>query len=572
LVVPAFAQRLEQALGSAFDPDSPASLASAVRLDEREEFPADFMAALRREGAHYNLIPQELGGSLESFEESALVLRLIARRDLTAAIAFGQTFLGSIPVWLAGTEPQKQALAAAIRGGELGCLALTEELHGGDLLACDFRAVPEGSRYLLSGRKWLINNGSRGGLATVFARTGEPSAAGFSLFLVEKSKIADAARLLPLAKIRTHGIRGADISGFECRDLPLPESAVVGAPGLGYELTLKTLQISRTMCAALSLGAADTALRTALEFALDRRIFGDTVANIPSARAQLAGAYTGLLICECLSLAATRALDACPERLPVWSSVVKYLVPSMVDELIRESAVVLGARHYLREGLHGGIFQKVMRDNAVVGLFDGSTAVNLHIVSGQLNALASMRGTSPELRGRLNRIFSRGVDLPWRGFPAASRLKFTNGGYDEIVDGLLMVEAADLPPQIAALVRQVVEDLEVLDRAVATIDDPQDRRANSARRFVLAKRYCWILAAAACLLVWVHNRGGRDEFFERGEWLSAALGHLVSRLRPGITAEAPDAVFSRMVEQYRRNELFSLWPLALGGAARAQSV
>src|SRR5262249_28213615 len=155
---------------------------------------------------------------------------------------------------------------------------------GGDLMATEFWASTVEGGYTLSGRKWLINNGSQGGFASVFAATAaEPSFSGFTLFLLDKrQRKVDALRRVP--RVRTHGIRGADISGFECQGLQLPDSSVIGGPGRGYEITLKTLQISRTMCAALSLGAADTALRAALDFALGRRLFRDTVAAIPSAR------------------------------------------------------------------------------------------------------------------------------------------------------------------------------------------------------------------------------------------------------------------------------------------------
>ena len=116
----AFLRRLEQALGDPLDASSPASFQQAVELDEKEEFPAECIALLHSLGVHQCLIPQALGGSLQSFEESLAALRLIARRDLTAAIAFGQTFLGSIPVWLSGSEAQQQALASSIRDGNLG--------------------------------------------------------------------------------------------------------------------------------------------------------------------------------------------------------------------------------------------------------------------------------------------------------------------------------------------------------------------------------------------------------------------------------------------------------------------
>ena len=541
-----FAERLESHLGDPFDSNSAVSFQRIVELDEREEFPSEFIGCLRQAGAHQYLIPRELGGSLASFEESAVLLRSISRRDLTAAIAFGQTFLGSIPLWLAGSETQRQALAASIRSGALGCLALTEELHGGDLTACDFQAVRVGGRYLLSGRKWLINNGGSGDFATVFARTSQDAGiSAYSLVYLDRSQ-ARAAGFQQLAKIHTHGIRGADISGFECSALAVPESAIVGAEGRGYELTLKTLQVSRTMCAALSLGAGDTALRVALDFALHRKVFGDTVANIPAARAQLAGAYVDLLICECLSLAVARAIQVCPERLSIWSSAVKYLVPVMVEDLIRESAIVLGARHYLRESFHSGVFQKAMRDNAVVGLFDGSSAVNLHIISGQLMALMAKRGTSTDRPQRLRSLFDRSAAPVWQSFPPASKLSFTNNGFDEIVDGLRDLDITGMPP----LVEELREELHTLERDWSA---GSSRPANSVQRFALAKRYCLILAASACVLAWKHNPP-----LQSGDWLTAALQRILQRLNSRVVYEIPDRLFQRMAEQFQQKQQFSL--------------
>jgi alkylation response protein AidB-like acyl-CoA dehydrogenase len=565
------ADALERSLGDPANAASPISFARAVEMDEAEEFPADFVGVLRTAGVFAHLIPAELGGSLRSFEHSLLLLRLIARRDLTTAIAFGQTFLGAIPVWLAGSEAQKQALAARIRDGELGCLALTEEAHGGDLLACEFAASRRAAGYALSGRKWLINNGSRGGTASVYARTGEAGPSAFSLFLIDKRRLDDPDRFAPLPKVRTLGIRGADISGFECRDLPLPESAVIGTPGRGYELTLKTLQVSRTMCAALSLGAGDTALRAVLDFALHRRIFNDTVAGIPSARDQLVGAYADLLIAECLGVAASRALVSAPDRMAVWSSIVKYLVPTLVEESIRESATVLGARYYLRQGHHDGIFQKCLRDNAVVGLFDGSTAVNLHIISGQLPALGNRRrsegGTSDDRDARLRAIFDARQEAAWSAFPRDSQLTFTNNGFDEVADGLLLAARAGLPDPVSRQVQQLAAALAALDAQVAALQH-SDPRPNSPARADLARRYCLIHAGGVCVLTWLHSRGAYDRFFDEGPWLAVCLQRLLRRLTPDAAAAAPDvseAMFTRLRDQFERQRLFSLRQVELAG-------
>src|SRR5207248_9375806 len=108
----------------------------------------------------------------------------------------------------------------------------------------------------------------------------------------------------------------------------------------------------------------------------------------PAARESLAGCIADVRICEVVSLAAMRAVHAAPEQLSLWSAAVKYFVPTTVERVLRELAVVYGARHYLRANL----FQKISRDHAVVPLFDGSTAVNLEGIGLQLPRVFSPRG------------------------------------------------------------------------------------------------------------------------------------------------------------------------------------
>jgi hypothetical protein len=159
-------------------------------------------------------------------------------------------------------------------------------------------------------------------------------------------------------------------------------------------------------------------------------------------------------------------------------------------------------------------------------------------------------------------LFDFTIDRPWHGFPPASKLSFTNDGYDEIVDGLRSLPAAELAPAIGPLVEAIRNELFSLDGEVKGINDAKDRRPNSVRRFGLARRYCLITAAAACLLTWKHNRGTGED------WLIAALQRILTRLNGGIPAELPDSLFGRMVDQHQENRLFSLHQLALGARMR----
>ncbi|MBS2024185.1 MAG: hypothetical protein JST92_17420 [Deltaproteobacteria bacterium] len=87
---------LEQALGDPRSAASAISFQSAVQLDEREDFPQPHVDALVRWGYLRNMVPQASGGLLSTFEGAAALQRAVARRDLTAAIALGQSFPGSV--------------------------------------------------------------------------------------------------------------------------------------------------------------------------------------------------------------------------------------------------------------------------------------------------------------------------------------------------------------------------------------------------------------------------------------------------------------------------------------------
>ena len=514
------AEALERKLGA---PDF------SLEADEREEFPADAIATLQQAGYCDYLVPMALGGKLTSLDEALFLQRCVARRDLTVAIALGQSFLGSVAVWLAGSAAQQARLAALLRRGGLAALALTEEEHGSDILASEVRAT---AAHALSGRKWLINNGSRAEAFTVFARTSaEGGLSGFTCYLLEKPNAGYRA----LPKLRTHGIRGADISGFELQDAP---AEPIGAIGSGAELVLKGLQITRAGCAAFSLGAADTALRLALDFAVHRSLYGARVIEIPHARALLATAFVDLLLGEAAALGALRAVQAAPAQLPLWSAAVKYFVPSICERAIQKAGVVLGARHQLRSGP----FQKLVRDASVVSLFDGSTAVALDTVGIQLLRLSA--DPSPDRDETLRAVFSLGTSLPPLDY---AQFELLNSGRDDLTQGAPGAAAPDIgaaPTTAGPLYRHLAQ----LRADVAAL--PREKRKRSPELFAMAERYCALHAAASCVQLFRHNQ--IDTFFNQGIWLEACIARALGE--PFET----EPLALRLLDLHRRSRLFSL--------------
>jgi len=579
------ARELELFLGDPMDPDNTWSFKTSMEWDEREEFPQPAIDKLRAFGINAHYIPVAYGGKLDSYEAFLALGRIVARRDLTAAITYS-TFVWSTLVWIGGSETQKIRQAEYIReNSEAFCLAYSEEHHGSDLLANDMRAVRTGDRYLLSGEKWPINRATRSGAAVLLAKTDDSkNSRSLSVFVLYKSDL-DPSRFSHLPRVKTLGLRGCEISGLRFDRCPVPQNARIGEEGHGLDLALKAFQVTRTLCAGLSLGATDTALRATLDFALQRRLYGGSVFDIPHARTTLVHAFADMLISECMAIASARGLHVVTEQFSVWSAVVKYFVPTTLEQTVQQLSVVLGARFYLREKHHHGIFQKMLRDNAVVSLFDGSTVVNLKALTLQLPYLArSLAQSDPRrdevrLRSRLTAIFSLNHPLP--PFDG-KRLDLFSRGQDDVLQGVdvalsklrALRTGASHDPAVLDHLATLAETLANATRAFA--EDvksafSQERETLSAESFELSRRYCLLHAGASCLQFWLYNQGALDSFFNQGEWLVFCLSRVLRQLE----LEVPDALprfeagmAAQLSRLFEENRLFSLIPFPLAQSAQ----
>ncbi len=569
---------LEQDLGDPRQPENTMSYKSTIELDERDAFPEKAIDWLYDWHLQDHYVPVNYGGKFTDFEEFAAIVRTLSCRDLTAGIAF-TTLFWSFLTWMAGTEEQKERLSRYIREekGAMG-LGYSEKEHGSDLVRGSLIAKRVPGGYLLNGEKWPINRATISGLVYILARLdGEEGAKSLCLFMVEKSGI-DPDHYYNLPKVLTHGIRGSDISGIGFRDCFVPESMRLGAEGDGLELALKAFQITRPVCAAFSLGSADTALRTTLRFALDRHLYNKTVFDLPQPRYSLVDAFLDILICECETIGAMRGFSIVPEQFSVWGAVVKYLVPVRLEQTIDDLSVVLGSRFYMREEFEAGIFQKVLRDNSVISMFDGSTIVNLHALILQFRQLTKHRArrndrSMEELQWRLEIIFSLQKSLPHFD---PGELDLFGRGADDSLQGLEIsvrqLQELTIAPEILkpllTFSEMILEELNhhdgIIGRSKFEFGHEQDPEL-----FEMAKKYCTLHAAASCLHFWLYNRDLLEGFFARGEWLVLSLERLLRTIRPlphSINNTFRENLARELVALYRDNKLFSLIPFPLASS------
>src|SRR5262245_6899432 len=100
-------EALEQHLGDPLDASRSSSFHQAVQNDDAEHYPDGFVGTLLDWGLRKHFVPAQEGGRLTSLEELSALSRALSRRDLTTAIAQGVSFLGSVPIWQAGTPAQR---------------------------------------------------------------------------------------------------------------------------------------------------------------------------------------------------------------------------------------------------------------------------------------------------------------------------------------------------------------------------------------------------------------------------------------------------------------------------------
>jgi acyl-CoA dehydrogenase len=219
-----------------------------------------------------------------------LIRETLARRSGLADFAFAMQGLGSGAISLHGTTEQRaRYLNRVAQGDAIAAFALSEPDAGSDVAAMQCAARMDVDSYVLDGEKTWISNGGIADFYVVFARTGEaPGARGISAFIVDADtpglQIAERIELIaphPLARLRFS----------HCR---ISAAQRVGAPGEGFKVAMRTLDVFRTSVAAAALGFARRALDEALHRATTRKMFQGVLADFQLTQAKLAQMATAI--------------------------------------------------------------------------------------------------------------------------------------------------------------------------------------------------------------------------------------------------------------------------------------
>ncbi|PZV96168.1 Acyl-CoA dehydrogenase [Micromonospora phaseoli] len=528
MTAPARLDDLERLLGDPADDGNPIGNTAVLAADERDEMFAAGERVLDEYCLNAEFVPRRYGGRLAGADDLIQVLRTVFRRDPALGLGYGvSSFISSVNVWASGSPEQARWVAGTLLSNQKIASAYHELAHGNDFSRAEFAARPQAQGgWRLTGRKEVVTNVKRARGLVLLARTDERAGSrSHSQILVDKQAVP-ARAIRDLTRYPSVGMRGVQLGGIEFTDCPVGDEAVVGRPGQGIETALRSFQLTRTAIPTMLAGVLDSGLRLTLDFAAGRRLYGRSVADQPEVRRLLVDAYLDLLICDSLGLVVSRALHLLPGQTSMYASAVKYLVAKRLMDAMHQLSLVLGAHFYLREGRYG-IFQKLLRDLAPAGFGHAARVACLGTMLPQVPLMARRGWVNPDPAGP--DLFRIGEELPELPF---DRLRVSAGGLDGLVGSLTAAAdqiVGDSPEQrrlrlLAGQFRAELGDLAEAGAALHPGDLGVDARVEVLG---LPARYATVLAASACLNVWLVRGDGPA-------WVVAALDRLARSIgRPG---------------------------------------
>jgi short/branched chain acyl-CoA dehydrogenase len=261
----------------------------AEELDREGRFPYELVAEMAELGLMGMPIPEEYGGGGTDTLAYAIAIEELTRIDSSVAITVAaHTSLGTMPIYLFGSEEQRREWLPQLASGEkLAAFGLTEPGAGSDAGATRTRAELRDGRWVVDGSKIFITNAGTDitGCVTITAQTGADEISN----LIVPNGIPGLRVSPPMKKL---GWRASDTRELSFEGCEVPEGNLLGPRGHGFRQFLEILDGGRISVAAMGVGLAQGAYDLADAYARERRQFGKPIASFQAVQFRLADMAT----------------------------------------------------------------------------------------------------------------------------------------------------------------------------------------------------------------------------------------------------------------------------------------
>ncbi|GAB4561856.1 MAG: acyl-CoA dehydrogenase family protein [Rhizobacter sp.] len=346
-------------------------------VSETDEIPPAIVQEMRELGLFGLTIPEAFGGLELTMEEEVLAMFEMGQTSPAFRSVFGTTVgIGSQGILMDGTPEQKARYLPLMATGELmASFALTEPDSGSDSASLRTTAIRDGDHYVVNGTKRFITNAPQAGIFTLMARTdpAKKGASGISAFIVD-AKSPGITLGKRDKKMGQKGAHTCDVIFDNCR---VPAANLIGGvEGKGFYTAMKVLDKGRIHIAAICVGVAKRILGDALQYAMERKQFGQPIAEFQLVQAMLADSKTELYAAECMVLDAARKRD---QGLPhsTEASCCKLFASEMVGRVADRGVQILGGSGYIAE--HS--MERFYRDVRLFRLYEGTSQIQQVVIA-----------------------------------------------------------------------------------------------------------------------------------------------------------------------------------------------
>jgi len=351
----------------------------AAAVDEHSEFPQAAYDALVASDFHAPHVPEEYGGVGADALATCIVIEEVARVCASSSLIPAVNKLGSLPLILGGSDDLKSRYLPALASGAAAfSYGLSERDAGSDTAAMRTRARADGDGFVLTGQKSWITNAGFSEYYTVLAVT-DPDAGrgkGVSAFVVERSDEGFTFG----EKERKLGIKGSPTRELLFDNVRVPGDRMIGEPGTGLALALRTLDHTRVTIGAQAVGIAQGALDLALDYVQERRQFGKRIADFQGVQFMLADMAMTLEAARQLVYAAAAKSERNDPDLPFFGAAAKCLASDVAMKVTTDAVQLLGGAGYTQDFAA----ERMMRDAKITQIYEGTNQVQRIVMARQL--------------------------------------------------------------------------------------------------------------------------------------------------------------------------------------------
>ncbi|WP_136798335.1 acyl-CoA dehydrogenase [Desulfosediminicola ganghwensis] len=353
---------------------------SAAERDEEERFDRALMFdRLAELGLTGIIFPEEYGGGGADYLSYALAVEELSRVCASTGVTLSAHIsLGSNPIYLFGTEEQKQKfLTPLAEGSKMGAFGLTEPSAGSDAGGTRTTANLEGDQYILNGTKVFITNGGDAETYLVLARTDKNAQKhhGISAFIVEKGTPGFTFG----KKEKKMGIRSSPTMELVFENCAIPASNLLGEAGEGFKIAMKTLDGGRIGIGSQALGIAQGALDLAVDYAKERKQFDTPIARFQGVQFQLADMAC---LVEAARLLIYKAAYRASNNLSYSqeAAMAKLVASEAAMKVTTQAVQIFGGYGYSREFP----VERMMRDAKITEIYEGTSEIQRLVIGTHL--------------------------------------------------------------------------------------------------------------------------------------------------------------------------------------------